>query len=218
MDDPIQRHPTRAEQLDILTTLIARRCQPGDRVLDLGCGTGYLAYLLADKRPGLVITGADIDETSLASARETASRLPVEFEPVRLDLTAPGEAALPFDDYAVACTCLTFHDLPDPAKREVVEWVGRHLRPGGVFFIYDRLRLEHESLFVLQRDLWDRMQRRYGRGMRTAASFAEYEADIGPANQPARLSDYLDWYEQCGFDAQCVHLHGNVALLAGARR
>ena len=39
MDDPIGNHPTRAEQLDILTTIITDQAMPNNRVLDLGCGT-----------------------------------------------------------------------------------------------------------------------------------------------------------------------------------
>ena len=36
MEDPIQRHPTRAEQLDILATVLADTVPDGGRLLDLG--------------------------------------------------------------------------------------------------------------------------------------------------------------------------------------
>ena len=69
MDDPIGSHPTRAEQLDILTTMIADQAIPNDRVLDLGCGTGYVASLIFDKRRDLRYTGVDLKSESLAEAK-----------------------------------------------------------------------------------------------------------------------------------------------------
>jgi ubiquinone/menaquinone biosynthesis C-methylase UbiE len=65
--------------------------QPGDRVLDLGCGTGEFAAAAATAGAGRV-TGADVAETALTRAR---SRHPgIAFEPVAFD------GPLPFDDNA----------------------------------------------------------------------------------------------------------------------
>ena len=50
MEDPIGGHPTRAQQLDVLVSIIEATAEPGDVILDLGCGTGYLAHLLFAKR------------------------------------------------------------------------------------------------------------------------------------------------------------------------
>ena len=46
MQDPIQRHPTRAEQLDILVSVLADIVPQGGSVLDLGCGTGFVDWML----------------------------------------------------------------------------------------------------------------------------------------------------------------------------
>ena len=48
MDDPIGSHPTRGEQLDILASIVADNAAPEDRILDFGCGTGYVAKLIFD--------------------------------------------------------------------------------------------------------------------------------------------------------------------------
>ena len=62
-----------------------------------------------------------------------------------------------------------------------------------------------------------RIEREFGRGMRTAGSFEAYEGDIAPNNRPGRLSDYQEWFAAAGMTAQILHLHGNVALIAGAK-
>ena len=64
MEDPINGHPTRADQLDLMTTVMADAAGAVDatpvRVLDLGCGTGYTVHKLMRKRPGLHVLGVDL--------------------------------------------------------------------------------------------------------------------------------------------------------------
>jgi hypothetical protein len=79
------------------------------------------------------------------------------------------------------------------------------------------LRLTQAPHFPLQRSIWNRIEREYGRGMRMAESFEAYEGDIAPNNRPGRLSNYQEWFAAAGMTAQILHLHGNVALIAGAK-
>lgn len=46
----------------------------GDRVLDLGCGTGVLAVLLAARESGLILDGIECDPVAAALARENLAR------------------------------------------------------------------------------------------------------------------------------------------------
>ena len=58
--------------------------QPGQRLLDLCCGTGDLALVMAEKvRPGGLVLGLDAAEAPLVQARARAARspwLPLEFQ------------------------------------------------------------------------------------------------------------------------------------------
>src|SRR5215831_11616060 len=58
------------------------RLEPGQRVLDLGCGTGSLALALARSAPGAEVVGIDPDPKALARARKKFARAGVT---VRLD-------------------------------------------------------------------------------------------------------------------------------------
>jgi ubiquinone/menaquinone biosynthesis C-methylase UbiE len=49
-----------------LVDMLAPR--PGERILDLGCGTGYLSDLIA--RSGALVTGIDNSEAMIAKAKE----------------------------------------------------------------------------------------------------------------------------------------------------
>lgn len=217
MEDPIGSHPTRAEQLDILATVVAEQARPGDRILDFGCGTGYVAKLIFDKRADLHLTGVDLKPESLAAAAENFSAFDGQTEWFPGNLETLDDIGIPDGPYRFAMTALTFHDLPDDAKRRVISFAAERLSPDGYFLLYDRLRLTESALFPLQQSIWGRIEREYGRGMRTAENFDAYEADIAPNNRPGRLSDYLAWFAEAGLVAQILHLHGNVALIAGGK-
>lgn len=215
MDDPVQRHPTRGEQLDILATLIADTVPDGGAVLEFGCGVGYVAHLILEKRPSLSIVGVDLKPDALQQARDT---LPAEnFTAIEGNLENVGEIAIPDRPYNAIYTALTFHDLPDAAKQAVIGNAAARLAPGGSFLLYDRLRLTAPNLFPLQQSIWSRIERVHGRGMRTADSFDAYQEDLGTDNRPATLANYLDWLPAAGLAPQVLHLHGNVALIGGAK-
>ncbi len=93
--------------------------QPGERILDLGCGDGVIAERLM--RAGCQVVGADISDEMLAAAR--ARGVPV--------VKAAGEN-LPFErEFDAVFSNAALHWMPD--ARAVIEGVYRALRPGGRF-------------------------------------------------------------------------------------
>lgn len=105
-----------------------RRCG-AERVLDLGCGTGTIACLLAEQ--GLRVTAADASADMLAQAAEKAAGLEtpplfVQQAMSRLRLAQPVDAAVSTID---ALNYLTASRELHAALRRVRRWV----KPGGPF-------------------------------------------------------------------------------------
>ena len=218
MDDPIRRHPTRAEQLDIMATLIADHAEPGDQLLDLGCGAGYLGHLVLNRHPELSFVGIDRSGDALEAARLNLADVADRIRLVQGDLEALGDVSLPEKSFRFITTVLAFHDISDAAKRSAIDWAVKRLDANGFFLLYDRVRLDELSLFPLQQSLWQRIERVHGEPMRTADSYQEYRDSFANRAPPASLGDYLGWFNSAGLAAVCLHLHGNTALIAAARR
>ena len=123
MDDPVQRHPTRAEQLDILATVVADNYAAGDRLLDLGVGVGYVAHLIFAKQPAATIIGIDRKSESLTSAQGAFAGF--DLTCIEGDLEAIANLPIPAGPYKAIFSTLTFHDLTDDAKQAVIRWAAR---------------------------------------------------------------------------------------------
>jgi SAM-dependent methyltransferase len=120
-------------------TLCAALVPPGSRVLDAGCGTGRVAIRLAEL--GYDCTGADVDSSMLAVARERAPDLTwVDADLSTLDLLAAGHP--PYDLVVLAGNVVPL--VAPGTEPTVVGQVARHVRPGGVLvagFGLDRAHL-----------------------------------------------------------------------------
>jgi ubiquinone/menaquinone biosynthesis C-methylase UbiE len=109
--------------------------RPGDRVLDVGCGTGTLA-LIAQARvaPAGRVVGIDPGRDQVARARRKAERrhLPAVFEVGAIE-------RLPFEDqtFDVALSTIMLHHLPPDLRRQGLSEVARVLKPAGRLVVAD---------------------------------------------------------------------------------
>ena len=106
----------------------------GQRILDLGCGTGTLAIQVKQREPQAEVVGLDADPAMLSQAREKAERAGVE-----LTLTEGFSTELPFEDrsFDLVLSTLFFHHLDPEPKRQTAREIARVLRTGGELHVAD---------------------------------------------------------------------------------
>jgi ubiquinone/menaquinone biosynthesis C-methylase UbiE len=124
-------------------TINLARIQPGDAVLDVGCGTGTLAIEVARRvgRAGRVV-GVDPGTEQIARARAKSAR-----SNILIEFQAGVIEQLPFPDQTfdvVLSTLMMHHLLADLKYRGLAE-IDRVLKPGGRLVIADFKRKQERT-------------------------------------------------------------------------
>jgi ubiquinone/menaquinone biosynthesis C-methylase UbiE len=101
----------------------------GGRILDLGCGTGWLAVQLA--RQGFAVWGVDSSPAMIARARAKAKGAQVRFT------VADGLGRLPFDDgsFDLVLCAAVLHGFPGESRRAFLKEARRVSR--GLVLVQD---------------------------------------------------------------------------------
>ena len=105
----------------------------GQRVLEIGCGTGNLTLLAKRSRPGAELVGSDPDPLALARAQRKARRL----TGIRFERGYAQRLPYPDASFDRVLSAMMFHHLDPDAKAAAAAEVARVLRPGGSLHLAD---------------------------------------------------------------------------------
>jgi 2-polyprenyl-6-hydroxyphenyl methylase/3-demethylubiquinone-9 3-methyltransferase len=146
----------------------------GLRVLDIGCGGGFLAEEFAAL--GCQVTGVDPSPTSVAAARAHAAR-----RGLRIDYRVGAGEELPVPDAAfdVACCCDVLEHVSDVDR--VISETARALKPGGLYLFDTVNRTRTSKLLAIKAAQQWRLTRL------TNVAFHDWDMFITPAELAAVL-------------------------------
>jgi predicted methyltransferase len=129
--------------------------KPGQRVADLGSGSGYFTFRLASRvGPEGKVYAVDIDEESINKVRQRKER--EKLEQVEAILSEPDDPRLPAG-LDVVLIVDTYHEFRDYDR--IMQAVLRALKPGGRLGLIDgegpagRPRTEYHRLHTIPADL-----------------------------------------------------------------
>lgn len=129
----------------VLSSIDERFGMNACRVLDIGCGAGFLANKLASA--GHEVVGIDLSEPSLEVARKHAPSRKVQYKIMDAHELAFSDGRF---DVVCAMDVLEHTPLPDQLVREA----SRVLKPGGLFFFHTLNRNPLSWLIALKGVEW----------------------------------------------------------------
>jgi len=116
------------------------KLQPGARVLDVGCGKGYLVHDFGAEQPDLDVVGLDVSGYALENAKEE----------VRDQLQLGDAVSLPFEDgsFDLVVSITTLHNLPLERLVRALREIERVSR-GEKFVCVESFRNEEEKVNLM---------------------------------------------------------------------
>ncbi len=207
-------NPDRANQLDMLISLL-EGVRPDDGwMLDLGAGSGRVETLIFERIPHARVVCLDSSEEMRKLASERLIAHEGRYLPLPGDMNDLEAVEFPHTPYAAVFSSQALHEIPHESKQAVYEKMYGLLRPGGAFYILDRIEPRFDDLPDEYERVWNRLNRR----MDAPMTFHEYrERYDEKGDYPAGLDEQLGWLVAAGFVAAPLYLHYNRALIAARK-
>jgi demethylmenaquinone methyltransferase/2-methoxy-6-polyprenyl-1,4-benzoquinol methylase len=130
----------------------------GDKIIDLGCGTGrnacIMAKYLSDEGK---ITGMDVSSIMERQFnKKCAQHQNIAFIRQRIDL--PFSISEQFDKIFIS---FVIHGFPHEVRQTVLKNVSNHLKPGGAFFMLDFAEFDMNAMPLLHRLIFKNIECKY---------------------------------------------------------
>jgi tRNA (cmo5U34)-methyltransferase len=218
LDERRKAIPQGGEQIEMLFRLVRHFVPNPKRILDLGCGDGYLARTLLSRYPSAQAVLIDHSAAMLERAAREMAPYGERCEIITGDLADPLPSQVGPSTFDLAVSRLAIHHLPHERKRSLYREVFEILAPGGLFLNIEHVApasasLEHlfESVFV------DHIAEQTGRDRHRV--FEEYR------NRPDKADNILEtgeaqsaWLREIGFDhVDCYYKWLEIAIFGGVK-
>jgi tRNA (cmo5U34)-methyltransferase len=216
----INANPLRPEQLDILLTILTNTFQSNQWILDLGYGSGQIEKLIFERIPQAKIVGVDNSDAMMQLAHKRLGTYEHQFVSIKGNLGNFQSLELPPYTYGHVIAIQSLHHLSREQMHAVYKRIYDILEPEGLFLLLDRIRVETSGLWSLYHQIWKRQDSLYGStvAIHEGDSFQDHERIVQDRGDfPVLLEEHILWIREVGFQAACLHAHGNRALIVGRK-
>jgi len=211
-----QGHPTRGEQLDILTSVIADNYETGKFILDIGCGSGQVEKLIFDKSANAKIVGIDSSAPMLEIAKKRLANFGQNFQSLQKHIASLESTDFPSGIYQTVFSVQVLHELTTELRRDLFKKIYDLLETGGQFLIMDRIKVDLEIFTKPYQSVWSRLESTTS--LKSASDWEGYKQRIrGKEDSPGSMEEYEELLTEAGFKFAILHLHFDRAVIVGIK-
>jgi tRNA (cmo5U34)-methyltransferase len=198
--------PYYMEQNQLIVKLIPFEKSSDILALDLGSGTGVLAYLILKNFPKAKVVVLEIADNMLQACEKNLSffkdRLILRKGDFSKETLGSG--------YNIVVSGLAIHHLNDTDKQKLYKRIIKSLNPGGIFLNRDIVLGASRSLTEHYLGLWREYMKANGED--DEKWFLKYLGE----DIPASVENQMTWLRKAGFiDVGCHWRHLNFAIFGG---
>ena len=216
-----QENAERKQSLDLLLRIVSDHLAGAPssvprRVLDLGCGHGFIAARVLQEIADTTLVGVDGSAPMLELARERLAPYAGRFTLAQADFETMTPGDLPGGPFDAAIAVQAIHNCSDEGKKRAYASTRAVLAPSGLFLLLDRIRLSTPALFGAYRSVWDSLgPTHYGQN-REGRTLDEHERSVAErGDKPGSLEQNILWLREAGFSQVApLHVVGIRALIA----
>ncbi|UCD84289.1 MAG: class I SAM-dependent methyltransferase [Deltaproteobacteria bacterium] len=200
--------PKYREQNELIPKLIPFDRERGLSAIDLGCGTGILAYLILQRYPKARVIAFDLAGNMLEECKKNLAgfekRLILKKGDFGIDDFGSG--------YDIAVSGLSIHHLDSVTKRRLYQRIYRALSPGGIFINRDIVLGKTPVLTEEYHERWRDYMRSCGEdGKMWFNKYLEQDT-------PDSAEDQMEWLKEAGFtEVECYWRYINFAIFGGRK-
>ena len=212
-------NPMRNLLLSLLLTLVEDNYAIGDKILDLGFGSGQIEKMIFKKLPDAEITGVDSSETMIKLAKKKIG-IGSKLSTIHHDLNNTTELELPNSPYKFVITSFVLHEISATHKKEIFKYAFDALTDKGIYILVDRFRINIKDLRNTYKAQWHWQSQNANitNWSDWKEQFEEYEKRmVAKDDSPDPVDDQLMWLREIGFTAACVQLQFDRGLIVGVK-
>jgi tRNA (cmo5U34)-methyltransferase len=211
-------NPGRARVISLLIKIIKDYLESTgvpSRILDIGCGHGVIAARILDEVPDATLVGVDASSPMLVMAQERLDSFGSRAVLRQADFETMTPADLAGGPFGVAFASQAIHNCSDEGKQRTLASCREVMAEGGLFMLYDRIKLVTPALFPVYRSIWDSTGVDFGGQQHEGATFAEHEGTrLLRGDRPGSLEQNVLWLREAGFrEVAVVQVVGVRALI-----
>ena len=159
-------------------------------IVDLGCGTGNLAVLLAREFPDADLHLVDVSSESLDVARQRLDDTQATFHTADMrEWEFPG-------GHDLVASSIAIHHIDAREKQSLFSRVHQSLRPGGVFAMADQCAGATDDIYQQHIQLWKDASFAAGASQQEWQMWMQHQTEH---DHHETLGDQMQWLQQAGF-------------------